>query len=52
MLRVQHDELFYACMVDKQAIVIPETIDAALGVETELVSAAMSDATTHATPER
>ena len=72
MLRVQQDELFYAYMVDNQAIVIPETIDAiraltgtiqdanesiamtnaALGVETELVSAAMSDATTHATPER
>jgi glyceraldehyde-3-phosphate dehydrogenase (NAD(P)) len=28
MLRVQGDELFYACMVDNQAIVIPETIDA------------------------
>lgn len=28
MLRVQHDELFYAYMVDNQAIVIPETIDA------------------------
>lgn len=26
MLRVQGDELFYACMVDNQAIVIPETI--------------------------
>ena len=28
MLRVQNDELFYAYMVDNQAIVVPETIDA------------------------
>ena len=28
MLKVQGDELFYAYMVDNQAIVIPETIDA------------------------
>jgi len=28
MRRVQGDELFYAYMVDNQAIVIPETIDA------------------------
>jgi glyceraldehyde-3-phosphate dehydrogenase (NAD(P)) len=28
MLRVQGDEVVYACMVDNQAIVIPETIDA------------------------
>jgi glyceraldehyde-3-phosphate dehydrogenase (NAD(P)+) (phosphorylating) len=28
MLRVQGDELFYAYMVDNQAIVVPETIDA------------------------
>jgi glyceraldehyde-3-phosphate dehydrogenase (NAD(P)) len=28
MLHVQGDELFYAYMVDNQAIVIPETIDA------------------------
>ena len=28
MLRVQDDEPFYAYMVDNQAIVIPETIDA------------------------
>ena len=28
MLEVQGDELFYAYMVDNQAIVIPETIDA------------------------
>ena len=28
MLKVQGDELFYGYMVDNQAIVIPETIDA------------------------
>ena len=28
MLRVQGDEVFYAHMVDNQAIVIPETVDA------------------------
>jgi len=28
MLEVQGDEVFYAYMVDNQAIVIPETIDA------------------------
>ena len=28
MLRVHGDELFFAYMVDNQAIVIPETIDA------------------------
>jgi glyceraldehyde-3-phosphate dehydrogenase (NAD(P)) len=28
MLRVQDDEVFYAYMVDNQAIVIPKTIDA------------------------
>lgn len=28
MLRVQGDELFHAYMVDNQAIVTPETIDA------------------------
>jgi glyceraldehyde-3-phosphate dehydrogenase (NAD(P)) len=28
MLRVEGDELFYAYMVDNQAIVIPETVDA------------------------
>lgn len=28
MLTVQGDELFYAYMVDNQAIIIPETIDA------------------------
>lgn len=31
MLRVEGDELFYAYMVDNQAIVIPETIDATVG---------------------
>ncbi len=37
MLRVQGDELFYAYMVDNQAIVIPETVDAIralTGIET------------------
>ena len=37
MLKVQGDELFYAYMVDNQAIVIPETIDAIralTGIET------------------
>lgn len=28
MLKVQGDELFYAYMVDNQALVVPETIDA------------------------
>jgi len=28
MLQVRDDEVFYAYMVDNQAIVIPETIDA------------------------
>ena len=28
MMRVERDEAFYADMVDNQAIVIPETIDA------------------------
>jgi glyceraldehyde-3-phosphate dehydrogenase (NAD(P)) len=28
MLKVQGNELFYAYMVDNQAIVVPETIDA------------------------
>ena len=36
MLRVQDDELFYAYMVDNQAIVIPETIDA-IGALTGIV---------------
>ncbi|SDL88206.1 MULTISPECIES: type II glyceraldehyde-3-phosphate dehydrogenase [Daejeonella] len=38
MLKVQGDELFYAYIVDNQAIVIPETIDAIralTGIETE-----------------
>ena len=38
MLTVQGDELFYAYMVDNQAIVIPETIDAIralTGLETD-----------------
>ncbi|HAW80271.1 MAG TPA: type II glyceraldehyde-3-phosphate dehydrogenase, partial [Balneola sp.] len=38
MLKVQGDELFYAYVVDNQAIVIPETIDAIralTGIETD-----------------
>ena len=38
MLKVQDDELFYAYLVDNQAIVIPETIDAIralTGIETD-----------------
>jgi glyceraldehyde-3-phosphate dehydrogenase (NAD(P)) len=31
-LRVQGDELFYAYMIDNQAMVIPETIDAIRGL--------------------
>lgn len=49
MLTVQEDELFYAYMVDNQAIVIPETIDAIralTGLATEAsVSMALTDAT-------
>jgi len=48
MLRVQGDELFYAYMVDNQAIVIPETIDAIRAltrtVEDASESIAMTDA--------
>lgn len=48
MLRVQGDELFYAYMVDNQAIVIPETIDAIRAlvgtVEDAEVSIAMTNA--------
>ena len=38
MLKVKGDELFYAYVVDNQAIVIPETIDAIralTGIETD-----------------
>ena len=48
MLRVQGDEVFYAYMVDNQAIVIPETIDAiralTRAVEDASDSIAMTDA--------
>ena len=48
MLRVQGDEVFYAYMVDNQAIVIPETIDAiralTRAVEDASESIAMTDA--------
>jgi glyceraldehyde-3-phosphate dehydrogenase (NAD(P)) len=48
MLRVQGDELFYAYMVDNQAIVIPETIDAIRALtgttHTATESIAMTDA--------
>jgi glyceraldehyde-3-phosphate dehydrogenase (NAD(P)) len=40
MLKVQGDELFYAYVVDNQAIVIPETIDAIralTGIETDAI---------------
>jgi glyceraldehyde-3-phosphate dehydrogenase (NAD(P)) len=38
MLKVEGDELYYAYLVDNQAIVIPETIDAIralTGIETQ-----------------
>jgi glyceraldehyde-3-phosphate dehydrogenase (NAD(P)) len=48
MLRVEGDELFYAYMVDNQAIVIPETIDAIRAltgsIEEADASIAMTDA--------
>lgn len=48
MLTVQGDELFYAYMVDNQAIVIPETIDAIRAVGGIEASAASSIASTNA----
>jgi glyceraldehyde-3-phosphate dehydrogenase (NAD(P)) len=46
MLKIQGDELFYAYMVDNQAIVIPETIDAIRAVTGREVSGRRSiDAT-------
>ncbi|MEH6721855.1 MAG: type II glyceraldehyde-3-phosphate dehydrogenase [Aurantimonas endophytica] len=48
MLKVEGDELFYAYMVDNQAIVIPETIDAIRAL-TGTVSAKESIAKTDAT---
>jgi glyceraldehyde-3-phosphate dehydrogenase (NAD(P)) len=48
MLRVQGDELFYAYMVDNQAIVIPETIDAIRALTGEVRDASESIARTNA----
>jgi glyceraldehyde-3-phosphate dehydrogenase (NAD(P)) len=48
MLRVQADELFYAYMVDNQAIVIPETIDAIRALTGRATTAAESMAKTNA----
>ena len=48
MLKVQGDELFYAYMVDNQAIVIPETIDAIRALKGHETSGARSIATTDA----
>jgi glyceraldehyde-3-phosphate dehydrogenase (NAD(P)) len=49
MLRVQGDELFYAYMVDNQAIVIPETIDAIRALTSTVRDANESIAMTNAT---
>ena len=46
MLKVEGDELFYAYMVDNQAIVIPETIDAIRALTGRERDAARSIATT------
>ena len=48
MLRVQDNELFYAYMVDNQAIVIPETIDAIRALTGRVQDAAISIARTNA----
>jgi glyceraldehyde-3-phosphate dehydrogenase (NAD(P)+) (phosphorylating) len=48
MLRVQGDELFYAYMVDNQAIVIPETIDAIRALTGTVTDASESIARTNA----
>ncbi len=48
MLRVQGDELFYAYMVDNQAIVIPETIDAIRALTGRVTDASESIARTNA----
>jgi glyceraldehyde-3-phosphate dehydrogenase (NAD(P)) len=48
MLRVQGDELFYAYMVDNQAIVIPETIDAIRALTSSVRDANESIARTNA----
>jgi glyceraldehyde-3-phosphate dehydrogenase (NAD(P)) len=48
MLKVQSDELFYAYMVDNQAIVIPETIDAIRALSGEVRDGSESIARTNA----
>ncbi len=48
MLRVEGDELFYADMVDNQAIVIPETIDAIRALAGAVEDAGASIAMTNA----
>ena len=48
MLRVQGDELFYAYMVDNQAIVVPETIDAIRALTGRVRDASESIARTNA----
>jgi glyceraldehyde-3-phosphate dehydrogenase (NAD(P)+) (phosphorylating) len=48
MLRVQGDELFYAYMVDNQAIVIPESIDAIRALTGTVPDGAQSMAMTNA----
>lgn len=48
MLKVQGDELFYAYMVDNQAIVIPETIDAIRALSGRVVDSVVSIAKTDA----
>jgi glyceraldehyde-3-phosphate dehydrogenase (NAD(P)) len=48
MLRVQNDELFYAYMVDNQAIVVPETIDAIRALSGEVRDGSESIARTNA----
>ena len=47
MLRVQGEELFYAYMVDNQAIVIPETIDAIRALSGTVTNATDSIITTN-----
>jgi len=49
MLKVEGDELFYAYMVDNQAIVIPETIDAVRALTGTMSNAKESIAKTDAT---
>ena len=48
VLRVRGDELFYAYMVDNQAIVIPETIDAIRALTGTVENASESIARTNA----